>query len=110
MDEIEHLKQQNANLLLALQQTRNATLEEAAMVCDRESNQDPGHNELATAIRSMKDDTRVAASAAGLIGDWQVVMDEVRRATQKFPTWPNDPLHAVAILGEEFGELTKAVL
>ncbi len=110
MDEIEHLKQQNANLLLALQQTRNATLEEAAMVCDRESNQNPGHNELATAIRSMKDDTRVAASAAGLIGDWQVVMDEVRRATHKFPTWPNDPLHAVAILGEEFGELTKAVL
>lgn len=110
MDKIEQLKKQNADLLLALQQTRNATLEEAAMVCDRESNQDLGHNELATAIRSMKDDTRVAASVTGLQGEWQVVMDEVRRATRKFPTWPNDPLHAVAILGEEFGELTKAVL
>lgn len=38
------------------------------------------------------------------------VFDEVRRATVKFPTWPTDPLHAVAVLGEEFGELTKAVL
>lgn len=38
------------------------------------------------------------------------IMKELNRATEKFPTWPNDPLHAVAILGEEFGELTKAVL
>lgn len=38
------------------------------------------------------------------------VADEVARATVKFPTWPTDPLHAVAVLGEEFGELTKAVL
>jgi len=43
-------------------------------------------------------------------GDWQPVMDEVARATRLFPTWPTDPLHALAILGEEFGELTKAVL
>jgi NTP pyrophosphatase (non-canonical NTP hydrolase) len=35
---------------------------------------------------------------------------EVARATAKFPTWPNDPLHALAVLGEEFGELTKAML
>ncbi|MBE0533691.1 MAG: hypothetical protein IH626_22945 [Rhodospirillales bacterium] len=35
---------------------------------------------------------------------------EVARATVKFPTWPTDPLHAVAVLGEEFGELTKAML
>lgn len=37
-------------------------------------------------------------------------MDEFGRATLKFPTWPTDPLHAVAVLGEEFGELTKALL
>lgn len=49
-------------------------------------------------------------SAATLPDDWRSVMDEVERATRKFPTWPTDPLHAVAILGEEFGELTKAVL
>lgn len=38
------------------------------------------------------------------------VIAELQRATHKFPTWPTDPLHAVAIVGEEFGELNKAVL
>ncbi len=54
------------------------------------------------------------AGAAETGGDAQdnvrLVLDEVERATRKFPTWPTDPLHAVAVLGEEFGELTKAVL
>jgi NTP pyrophosphatase (non-canonical NTP hydrolase) len=39
-----------------------------------------------------------------------MVEDELNRAMQKFPTWPTDPLHALAVLGEEFGELTKAIL
>lgn len=39
-----------------------------------------------------------------------LALGELRRATEKFPTWPTDPLHALAVLGEEFGELTKAVL
>lgn len=38
------------------------------------------------------------------------ILAEVERATKKFPTWPTDPLHAIAVLGEEFGELTKNVL
>lgn len=38
------------------------------------------------------------------------VCKEVEAATEKFPTWPTDPLHAVAVLGEEYGELQKAVL
>lgn len=38
------------------------------------------------------------------------VLAELNRATAKFPTWPTDPLHALAVLGEEFGELTKAML
>ena len=38
------------------------------------------------------------------------VVDELERAMRKFPTWPTDPLHALAVLGEEFGELTKDVL
>jgi len=38
------------------------------------------------------------------------VVAELDKATHKFPTWPTDPLHAVAVLGEEFGELTQAVL
>jgi hypothetical protein len=40
----------------------------------------------------------------------QAVLSEVERATRKFPTWPTDPLHALAVLGEEFGELTKDML
>lgn len=40
----------------------------------------------------------------------QEVQAELARATKKFPTWPTDPLHALAVLGEEFGELTKAML
>lgn len=38
------------------------------------------------------------------------ILAEVRRATAKFPTWPTDPLHALAVLGEEFGELMKEVV
>lgn len=38
------------------------------------------------------------------------VEEELARAQAKFPTWPTDPLHALAVLGEEYGELTKAVL
>jgi len=41
---------------------------------------------------------------------WNLVSAELTKAIAKFPTWPTDPLHAVAVLGEEFGELTKAVL
>lgn len=40
----------------------------------------------------------------------QQVIEAVQNATRKFPTWPTDPLHALAILGEEYGELNKAVL
>lgn len=41
------------------------------------------------------------------IGD---ILLELDNAVQKFPTWPTDPLHALAVLGEEYGELNKAVL
>lgn len=39
-----------------------------------------------------------------------LVRDEVQRATRKFPTWPTDPLHALGVVAEEFGELSKAVV
>jgi NTP pyrophosphatase (non-canonical NTP hydrolase) len=39
-----------------------------------------------------------------------LIESEVGKATQKFPTWPTDPLHAVAVLNEEVGELNQAVL
>lgn len=35
---------------------------------------------------------------------------ELKRATEKFPTWPNDPLHAIGMVNEEVGELNKAIL
>src|ERR1700722_18287986 len=38
------------------------------------------------------------------------IFEEIERAVKKFPTWPTDPLHALAVLGEEFGELTKSAL
>jgi NTP pyrophosphatase (non-canonical NTP hydrolase) len=46
----------------------------------------------------------------GSFSHMAAMFEEVARATRKFPTWPNDPLHALAVLGEEFGELTKACL
>ena len=43
--------------------------------------------------------------------DWiDEVCTELDRATEKFPTWPSDPFHALAVLGEEYGELNQAVL
>lgn len=39
-----------------------------------------------------------------------LAVGEVVRATTKFPTWPTDPLHALAVLQEEVGELTKEVV
>lgn len=50
------------------------------------------------------------SAPAGEVGPFGAVMAEVRRATAKFPTWPTDPLHALAVFGEEFGELTKETL
>jgi len=38
------------------------------------------------------------------------VLKEMNKAKAKFPEWPTDPIHAVTILGEEYGELQKAVL
>ena len=38
------------------------------------------------------------------------VLDELDDASRKFPTWPVDPLHALAVLGEEYGKLNKSVL
>lgn len=37
-------------------------------------------------------------------------MAALERAQAKHPTWPTDPLHAVAVVSEEAGELQQAVL
>lgn len=36
--------------------------------------------------------------------------EEMDRAKQKFPWWPEDLIHAAAIVAEEAGELMKATL
>lgn len=38
------------------------------------------------------------------------IADEIARAILKFPTWPTDPIHAMSVVSEESGELTKSVL
>ena len=38
------------------------------------------------------------------------ILQELTRAEVKFPEWPQDPIHAAAIVAEESGELTRAAL
>jgi NTP pyrophosphatase (non-canonical NTP hydrolase) len=38
----------------------------------------------------------------------QLIDEELKSAKSKFPSWPDDPIHAAAILSEEAGEVTKA--
>lgn len=38
------------------------------------------------------------------------ILNELSKAQKKFPNWPHDPLHAVAVVGEEYGELTREML
>jgi hypothetical protein len=52
----------------------------------------------------------IQAAQAQLSESAALAIQEAVKATLKFPTWPNDPIHALAVLGEEFGELTKDVL
>jgi len=40
----------------------------------------------------------------------ELVIDELRKAEEKHPTWPDDPIHASAILAEESGELVQACI
>jgi hypothetical protein len=40
----------------------------------------------------------------------RIIMQELRRAEEKHPSFPIDPVHASAIIAEECGELTQAAL
>ena len=45
------------------------------------------------------------------MADWiRSIEAELARARTKFPLWPNDPIHAAAVVFEEAGELQKAAL
>lgn len=39
-----------------------------------------------------------------------LILQELGRAQDKFPTWPTDPIHALNVISEEYGELSKDVL
>ena len=40
---------------------------------------------------------------------WREIVKELDRAELLYPSYPTDPVHAVAILAEEAGEVVKAV-
>lgn len=56
----------------------------------------------------MSGDKQTAAVSVGSV--LLEVCAEVDRATDKFPTWPTDALHAVGVVAEEMGELQKEVV
>jgi hypothetical protein len=39
-----------------------------------------------------------------------MILEELDRAEAKFPDWPDDVIHASAVINEEAGELTQACL
>ena len=40
----------------------------------------------------------------------ELIFHELRKAEKKFPGFPADPIHGIAIMIEEAGEATKAAL
>jgi NTP pyrophosphatase (non-canonical NTP hydrolase) len=40
----------------------------------------------------------------------ELIFAELRKAEEKYPGWPDDPVHAVAVLVEEAGEAMKEAL
>jgi hypothetical protein len=41
---------------------------------------------------------------------FEMISNELKAAMDKYPSWPDDPLHALAVLSEEYGELAKGML
>lgn len=71
-------------------------------------------NRLRVAEEDLKREFEGGTMTGGTMTDLDWIMNQVRmelaKAERKHPHWPTDPLHALAILGEEYGELNKAVV
>jgi hypothetical protein len=50
------------------------------------------------------------AAQDGMVESMEEIYKEVERAKNKFSFWPNDIIHAAAIVNEESGELIRAAL
>lgn len=64
-----------------------------------------GYEEEEEKRRAARHRARVRRQAA-----FEEIDEELLRAIKKFPLWPTDPVHALTVVGEEFGELTKAIV
>jgi hypothetical protein len=60
-------------------------------------------SEIRTELRAYARAAIAALAQQRIPESVRAVLAELDRATRKFPTWPTDPLHAVAVLGEEAG-------
>ena len=72
-------------------------------------------NTEADEAREAQPARRASDCSAVLIREWRrrhedEIWEELQRAIDKFPKWPSDPLHAKAVIDEESGELTQAIL
>jgi hypothetical protein len=74
--------------------------------CDREVFETPGDESVI--CYKVKSEKEVDNSLASLV--LVAVLEEVEQAREKHPGWPTNPFHALAIIGEEVGELNQAVL
>ncbi len=58
----------------------------------------------------MTEQREMHATGAAVSEFMQLMQEELNSAEEKFPWWPDDIVHGVAIMGEEAGEAVQAAL
>lgn len=119
---MKHLREQKDNpVAIDPQNTEFAEVEQLATDYRRLLNILPSHfaypkaraayeRSITGLIDAMRANNRFLTAGMTMTKDQRLVYDEVRKAAEKFPTWPTDPLHAIGVVNEEVGELNKAIL